>query len=245
MSEAEPLLRRALDSSPNPDPDVAEALTRLYLGTFRLGEAAAVLDRWHREVPDDARPYLLQTEIDTRSHVDPDVIIGRYRDALERDPSLDQARFGLAEQLRGNHRHAEAATEYAAYLARKPRDPLGYLGAGETALEIGDLAEATRLLEQALTLAPRNPEVLTARATLELHEGHLEAALRYFDQAIKSDPFDQWTRYQRMLVLTRLGKKAEAERRARGRRATQGRPGAIRPDQPRSAAQSARSTTPR
>jgi tetratricopeptide (TPR) repeat protein len=209
-SEAEPLLRQALDSSRRLDPEVAEALTRLYLGTFRLGAAAAVLDRWMREVPDDARPYLLQTEIDTRNQAGPELIIARYRAALERDPSLDQARFGLAEQLLRSYRHAEAASEYAAYLARKPGDALGYVGAGQNALEMGDEAEATRLLDRALTLAPHDPEVLAARAALELHQGHPEAALRYFDRALKSDPFDYRNRYQRMLIVARLGRKAEA-----------------------------------
>jgi len=210
LSEAEPLLRQALVGSHGFDPEVGEALTRLYLKTFRLGEAATVLDRWLREVPDDARPYLLRTEIDTRSHADPELIIARYRGALERDPSLDQARLGLAEQLRQNHHQAEAAPEYAAYLARRPGDPLGYLGAGQNALDMGDEALATRLLDRALTLAPHDPEVLAARATLELHQGRLEAALGFFDQAVNSDPFDHWNRYQRMLILARLGRKVEA-----------------------------------
>ncbi len=210
LAEAEPLLRQALDSSRKPDPEVAEVLAHLYLGTFRLGEAAAVLDRWRREAPDDARPYLLRTEIDTRSHAEPELIIAHYRGALERDPGLDQARLGLAEQLRLNHRQAEAAPEYAAYLARRTGDPLGYLGAGQNALDLGDVAEAARLLDRALALAPQDPEVLAARATLELHQGHFEAALRYFDQAVKSDPFDHWNRYQRMLILARLGRKSEA-----------------------------------
>jgi tetratricopeptide (TPR) repeat protein len=211
MSEAEPLLRQAWDGAHQPDPEVAEALTRLYLGAFRLGEAAAVIDRWMRGSPDDGRPYLLQTEIDKRSNAEPTVIIGHYRAALERDPSLDQARFGLARQLRLNHRNAEAATEYTAYLCRKPGDPSGYASAGQNALEMGDLVEAARLLERALVLAPHDSEVLAGRATLELRQGHLDAALDYFNQAVKADPFDHWNRYQRMLILARLGKRAEAE----------------------------------
>jgi len=210
QSDAEPLLWLALDGSHEPDPEVAEALARLYLSSFRLAEAAAVLDRWQREAPDDARPYLLRTEIDTRSHAAPELIIASFRGALERDPNLDQARFGLAEQLRQNYRQAEAAPVYAAYVARQPGDPLGYVGAGQNALEMGELGEAAHLLDRALTLAPHDSEVLGARATLELRQGHLEAALGYFDQAVKSDPFDHRNRYQRMLILARLGRKDEA-----------------------------------
>src|SRR5579885_1956134 len=52
--EAEPLLKRAFEAGREADPEVAEALARIYLGSFRLNEAGAVLDRWAREVPRDA-----------------------------------------------------------------------------------------------------------------------------------------------------------------------------------------------
>ncbi len=132
-TEAETLLRQVIDSTGEPDPEVAEALARIYLGTFRLIEAQEVLDRWARAAPADARAHLLQTEVDIRNNARPEVIIARYRAALGRNPKLDRARFGLAEQLRLNHRFAEADDEYAAYLARRPDDPLGYLGAGQSA----------------------------------------------------------------------------------------------------------------
>jgi tetratricopeptide (TPR) repeat protein len=210
-TEAETLLRQAIDNAGKPDPEVAEALARIYLGTFRLIEAQEVLDRWARAAPDDARPHLLQTEVDIRSNADPEVIIARYRAALSRNPKLDRARFGLAEQLRFNHRFAEADDEYAAYLAQRPDDPLGYLGAGQSALENGSLAEAVRLLDRALALAPADSVALAARATIELRRGRFESALHYLDLAVKSDPFDRGNRYQRMLILTRLGRRAEAE----------------------------------
>jgi len=210
-TEAETLLRQAIESAGKPDPEVAEALARIYLGTFRLIEAQEVLERWARAVPDDARPYLLQTEVDVRNNADPEVIIARYRAALARDSNLDRARFGLAEQLRFNHRFAEADDEYTAYIAQRPDDPLGYLGAGQSALENGNEAEAVRLLDRALALAPTDSVALAARATIELRRGRFESALHYFDLALKSDPFNRGNRYQRMLILTRLGNRTEAE----------------------------------
>ena len=210
-SDAETMLRWQLEHSDEHDPEVAEALARLYMGTFRLGEAAFVLDRWMREAPEDARPHLLQADIDLRNQSASEVIVGRYREALKRDPSLDQARLGLAQQLRTSFRHPEAATEYAVYLAHRPDDPLAYVGAGQNALEMGDLRGAESLLDQALALAPHHSEVLAAKATLELKMGRLNEALNFFEQSIKADPFDHWNHYQRMLILARLGRKAEAE----------------------------------
>jgi tetratricopeptide (TPR) repeat protein len=210
-TEAETLLRQVIDNAGKPDPEVAEALVRIYLGTFRLIEAQEVLDRWARAAPHDARPHLLQTEVDIRINTDPEIVIARYRAALLRDPNLDRARFGLAEQLRLNNRFTEALDEYAAYLARRPDDPSGYLGAGQSALENGNEAEAVRMLDKALALAPTDSVALAARATIELRRCRFESALRYVDLALKSDPFDRGNRYQRMLILNRLGKRSEAE----------------------------------
>jgi tetratricopeptide (TPR) repeat protein len=209
--EAELLLRHELDTSRGADREVAETLVRMYMESFRLLDATVVLDRWMKAAPRDARPYVLQADIDLRVQASAEVIIGRYQEALERDGSLDQARLGLAKQLHMSHRFREAAAEYATYLARQPEDPLGYLGAGQNALEMGDDKAAEPLLDRALELAPRDSEALAACATLELHRGRLEKALARFDQAIAADPFDHWNCYQRMLVLSRLGRKAEAD----------------------------------
>ena len=140
-----------------------------------------------------------------------ETIIGRYHEALERDPNLDRARFGLADELYQSHRYSEAAAEYSAYLARKPEDPLGYLGACRNSLKLGDDGAAETLVDRALALAPKDADVLSAKATLELQRGKLESALNFFDLSVKADPFNHRYRYQRMLILSRLGKKAEAE----------------------------------
>ncbi len=211
LAAAEPSLREAFNRSPGTEPEVAEALARLYLGTFRLSEASAVLKVWSEQSPREALPYLLQTEVDVRNHVRPAEIIERFRSALQRDPGLLRARLSLAETLESNHQNAEAAEEYAAYLAKKPDDARGYLGAGRNALEMGREQDALHFLERALALSPRDPVVLAARATVELRLEHFDRALQYLDQSIEIDPFDHGNRYQRMLVLTRLGRKTDAD----------------------------------
>ena len=44
-TEAETLLRQAIEIAGKPDPEVADALVRIYLGTFRLNEAQEVLEQ--------------------------------------------------------------------------------------------------------------------------------------------------------------------------------------------------------
>jgi tetratricopeptide (TPR) repeat protein len=208
---AEPLLRQAASTRGRIDPDIAETLTYIYLSTFRLNRAAELLDRWMQDWPADARPHFLRTEIDTRTGVSTDVIVGRYHAALMRDPNYDQARLRLADALRIAHRTNEAVEEYALYVKRNSQDPLGYLGAGQTALQQGNLPEAARQLDQALALSPSDPVVLGARATVYLRQGHLDTALATLDRAVKLDPFDSSNRYQRMLILFRQGRREAAE----------------------------------
>ncbi len=46
LAEAEPILTRLWDSGGPPDPAVDEALARVYLKTYRLSQAQAVIRRW-------------------------------------------------------------------------------------------------------------------------------------------------------------------------------------------------------
>ena len=160
-AEAEPILTRIWSEQPKTDPAVDEALARIYLKTYRLNRAKAVIQRWIEDAPADGRPFLWLTEIDRRTEVDnPESWERHYREALRRDPDLDPARHGLAESLRKVHRNEEADQEYTNYLARHPDDPVALAGAGLNALEMGALSEAARLLDRALALAPTQPSAL-------------------------------------------------------------------------------------
>jgi Flp pilus assembly protein TadD len=211
-AEAEPTLARAWSEEPRSDPAVNEALVRIYLKTFRLESARAVIARWIKDAPADGRPFLWLTEIDRRIEVDaPESWERRYREALLRDPGLDPARHGLAESLRRMHRNDEAAREYTQYLTRHPADPVALTGAGLNALEMGDLNEASRHLDRALELAPTHPAALKGRADVALSTGDVPSARRWLDQAVRADPFDSEAFQVRSRVQTMLGDPAGAK----------------------------------
>lgn len=209
-AEAEPVLKRILDRSEAPDPEVAESLARVYLKTYRFPAAAAVIDRWIRAAPGDAKPYLWRTEVNRRLVKDSGAEIRDYRAALERDPGLDEARLGLARALRLAGRGEEAAPLYAAHVAQKPNDPAGHLGSGLVALDRGDDAAALPHLERALQIDPTNASALSARAAIAIRRGEDAAALAFLDQAVRIDPHDLEIRHRRGLCLTRLGRTREA-----------------------------------
>jgi tetratricopeptide (TPR) repeat protein len=211
FSEAEPTLARLWTETATPDPGVDEALARLYLKSYRLARAKAVIERWIQDAPSDGRPLLWLTEIDRRTEVDnPESWVQHYREALRRDPELDQARHGLAESLRKAHRNEEAAGEFAHYLSRHPDDPVALAGAGLNSLELGDLSKAAGLLDRALAVSPTNSAALKGRAEVDLQRGDQASAVRRLDQVIQADPFDDVALYARVQVKTLLGDKAGA-----------------------------------
>jgi Tfp pilus assembly protein PilF len=212
FAQAEPILTRIWSSSEKTDPAVDEALARIFLKTYRLKKARAVIDKWIIDAPRDARPYLWLTEIDRRTEVDnPGSWEAHYREALKRDPELDAARHGLAESLRKVHRNDEAAEEYARYLASHPDDPIALVGSGLNELELGNLSKASKLLDHALEVDPRSPSALKGRAEVALYSGDLAAASRWLDEAIAGDKFDEGAFYVRSQVRALLGKPAEAQ----------------------------------
>jgi tetratricopeptide (TPR) repeat protein len=209
--EAEPYLVAAAREMRGPDPELEEALARVFLQTYKLNLAARVLERWTRDAPGDPRPYLWYTEVDRRTQADPAVTIGHYREALKRKPDLDEARLGLAEELRKAHRIAEARQEYDTYLTAHPRDPEPYVGAGRLALDQGVESAAIQHLDRALVLKPDHLAALNYRAAIEMRHGRFDGALEFLNRALRVDPADPELLYNRGLVLSRLGRKAEAQ----------------------------------
>ena len=129
--------------------EIAKELARVYLTSYRLGEAAPVIERWRSLAPDDPQPYMWANEIASRSDSSPSILIRNYRAALERDPNLDKARLGLAEQLSKDRRFEEAEQEFRTYLERRPKDTAALVGLGRNAFQAGDMEAARRHFEAA------------------------------------------------------------------------------------------------
>ena len=215
FDEAEPALRKALADSNEPMPEVAKALARVYLGTFRLKDASGAIARWMRDAPDDPEPYLAQNEVETRSDAGRPVVIANFREALRRAPNHLKARFGLADMLRQEHHLEEAADEFAAYIKSSPGDPEGHLGAGRIALEQGRFDEAATHFDQVLAINPKEPYALKERGSIELRKGNLKLAREFLERAILADPFDPDAHYNLQLVCQRQDdKEGEARHKA-------------------------------
>ena len=188
ISEAEPILREAFEREREPRTEVARELARIYLATYRLPQAAAPIERWRILAPEDPQPYLASNEVASRSAADPTVQVRNYQAALERDPNLDKARLGLAEQLTKARRFVEAEQEYLTYLQRKPGDASALVGLGRNAFQNGDLDGATRYFEAALQIDPRQPNALKELAQTDMRLRRFSQACRRLELLTQLEP---------------------------------------------------------
>lgn len=202
---AEPILRRAFEVSAEPRAEVAEGMARIFLETYRLSEAAHALERWMEAAPADPRPYLWRNKIDERLGAEPTVLIHNLREALERDPNLDEARLGLAEVLLKSHRVEEGEEEFAAFLARNPKSVAGNDGAGQVALLKGDLTTATQHFKTALSVDPGDAVALRELGLISLRVGDHAEAIAFLKKAVDVLPFDIEVRYTYARALKATG----------------------------------------
>ncbi|MHC5537182.1 tetratricopeptide repeat protein [Singulisphaera rosea] len=209
--DAWPVLIREYESRKTPDPMLKEAVARIYLEYFELEKAMAVIDRWIADAPGSAKAYFWRVEIDNRVPGESSRLLADYRKAVALDPTLTKARIGLAKELLKLHRNQEAAKEFDAYLALCPDDAEAHVGAGNNASELGDTASSILHFDRAIALSPKNVEALRERAEIDLKQDRFEPALERLGRAIALDPFDLDARYDRVLVLGRLGRQEESK----------------------------------
>jgi tetratricopeptide (TPR) repeat protein len=195
FNEAEPILEKAFGLQTEPRAMVARELARIYLSTYRLAQAALAIERWRALAPEDPQPYLLSNEIASRSDGEPMILILNYRAALERDPDLDRARLGLAQQLSSARRFDDAKQEFLAYLQRNPNDASAQVGLGRIAFREGDIDDSARYFEAVLAADPRQPDALRELGQIDLRLGRFQKACERLELLTRIDPFDYQVRY--------------------------------------------------
>jgi tetratricopeptide (TPR) repeat protein len=205
FNDAEPILREAFAEATEPRAFVAQELARVYLKTFRLEQAAPVIEQWKLLAPENPLPYLWSNEIASRSGENAATLIGNYRESLARDPDLAKARLGLAEQLTRDRRYDEAEEEYHAYLKRHPRDVSALVGLGRNALQSGDHERASKRFEAALAVDPRYPDALKELAQIDMRLRRFSDACRRLEVLKEVAPYDPEIRYSYAQALRHSG----------------------------------------
>jgi tetratricopeptide (TPR) repeat protein len=202
---AEPVLQDAFRDASEPRAEIAEGLTRIFLGTYRLAEASKSLSRWMKAAPQDARPYVWRNDIDERRGTEPNLLMQNDREALRRDPNLLATRLHLADLLLKAHRAEEAGAEYAELLARDSASPGAHNGAGHVALLKGDLQAAIRHFNEVLAQNPNNVVALRELALIDFRQGEYASSRDRFKRVVELEPFDVEVHYNYARALRLAG----------------------------------------
>jgi Flp pilus assembly protein TadD len=210
FNQAEPTLVRAFHEQLEPQEMVAKELARISLSTYRFDQAAQVIERWRVLAPEDPQPYLWSNEIASRSDVEPAVLIQNYRAAIDRDPKLDKARLGLAQELSRARRFDEAEQVFEAYLKDNPTDTAALLGLGRNAFQQGDIERSRQYFEKCLAANPREPETLKELSQIDLRAGRSRQASERLALLTQLQPFDHEVHYSYAQALKLAGDEAQA-----------------------------------
>ena len=137
---------------------------------------------------------------------DYDAAARAFREALQIAPALHIARVNLAIALFYAGRGADAAAEATASAALLPDNPTPYYVTGLIAKADNRLDEAAAAFERVLRL-----DLLDAGARIQLGQIHLQQrrypdALRLFQEALASEPYNVTAAYSVAIALTRAGR---------------------------------------
>ncbi|MFT5287262.1 MAG: tetratricopeptide (TPR) repeat protein [Planctomycetota bacterium] len=148
-----------------------------------------------------------------------DFAIELYRQLLDLNPDLGEARSGLRRALQKRHegkrggkflravggavplakartllkmgKHAAAANALEDYLSSNPLDEEANLMLGAALENAGHLLSACAVFEFLAEIAPKNPEGLKRAGAMMQRTGDPKRALEYFERALDADPRDR------------------------------------------------------
>lgn len=148
-----------------------------------------------------------------------DFAVELYRQLLDLDPDLGEARSGLRKALKKRHeqkrggkligkvtgavplgrartlrklgKHDACARAMESYLDKNPLDEEGNLLLGMALEDAEHFNSARAVYEFVADIAPKNPEGLKRAGSMMQRTGEPARALEYYERALKADPRDQ------------------------------------------------------
>jgi tetratricopeptide (TPR) repeat protein len=133
-----------------------------------------------------------------------------FHRAFQLDPQDVESLQNLAQSLAALGRHEDAIREYRRALAMKPHFGLAWIGLGQVLEKLGRKAEAEDCYHRALSNTVRRLADLTQLADFCYGRKWLDAAVYYFDEAIRLSPLDARLHIGAAESLATLGRSAEA-----------------------------------
>jgi tetratricopeptide (TPR) repeat protein len=192
LSRAEAALRRALDINPAYTPARA-GLAAVFLDQHRFQEAAALARQINSEGTVNVQALATLADASFAMGDYAEATSGYLRLASATPGPAAQVRLARLEHLRGNVDEALRLTRSAAageYAAGGTAESVAWYltRVGDLYLEIGDLEQAARHFESALTLFDRYYDALAGLAQVRAAQGELQAAISLYERSVQLAP---------------------------------------------------------
>ena len=199
---------RLLEAALATDPDAVNAHRLLAVCYDQLGLIHHSLASWElvaKLAPDDPRPHreIASLHKDFEHYTE---AIDAYRESLRRDPAqsgVDEVREELAECEIKQRDYAAALATLEKCVATPHRLTLQ----AECHFSFGRVAEARRLLDQALQKSPQALDALLLQGTIAVEAGQLTEAIQALSRAVAAHPKDYIARFKLSQTLIRNGER--------------------------------------
>ena len=204
FASSEDRLKAAVRNDSPDSNEILEALAKGYIAAYRLPEAVKMIDYLLQQDKTRVPAVLLRGKILDRVR-QLERAEAEFRRAVEMDPKNPDARGALAAiQIRRGFTD-EAIENYQSALQEKPGDPTLLLGLARTYLDMADLVEVERTLDQILSTHPDDVEALVEKGRLMLRKKQPAEAEPLLSKAAKLAPWHREAQTLRVLALKELG----------------------------------------
>ena len=210
------LAREAYQREIDLDPariDYYHDLISLLLDLGRTKDAFALVNRALTIAPNDARPWVWKAHVSLQANAYKDAIES-YTHATKLDSSNAEAILGLATVYFVLGQNDAAIAEYKTGNEKFPNDARFYIGYAETLLASPDArklqAEAEKLLENAVKLAPQSAEAHYQLGQLALQQSRLNDAERELLSALQLEPNQSKSHFALSVLYRRMKRSDDA-----------------------------------
>ena len=194
----------------HPDgPMILETMSLTYMHNLQFGPATGTLGRWIELDPRNARAYHYRGWVLERMD-QPISATEDYLKALELDPTLDRIRLRVGEMYLEDKDPLKALPHLNLLLQRDPNRPEAQARLGQCKFLQGELGEARRLLEQAVTQLPDDNAVLLCLARLDIADDQAVRAEQRLRHALTIDTSDTECRFTLLTALRMQGRDKDA-----------------------------------
>lgn len=206
--QAESVLREVLRAAPGHVPAL-RMLTEAYLRTGDLAGAQALADEAARGQAGEAVSSQLKATVQLARR-DFGSGVSYFKRAFELAPTDPQALAGVVRSYRMAGKPNDAIAFLQTVPAGHPRYQLARVMEGELLAQGGNVATGVQKLQEAIQVAPTEPQAHQALIRVQAAAGKPQEALAAADRALQLAPKDFGLRLTRAGLLERLGRVDEA-----------------------------------